>query len=161
MLNQINSFKQSKWMLIMLIYFAITFAAQLLALIQVTIRGPHLLQAMSLFKNRIHSGSACEFILRRHYVPGVHSFKFGMLGKEKWHLCPLVTYCSWIMSVAGKKMHTTKYTLNYKSLYVKSKQTQALSAPCGRAFPVKAGRTKLTTTAHKLYSVVLRHDVEM
>lgn len=43
MLIQINSFKQSKWMMIMLIYFAITFATQLLAPIQVTVRGPHLL----------------------------------------------------------------------------------------------------------------------
>lgn len=41
MLIQINSFRQTKWMMIMLIYFAITFATQLLAPVQVTIRGPH------------------------------------------------------------------------------------------------------------------------
>lgn len=158
---QINPFKQSKWMMIMLIYFAITFATQLLALIQVTVRGPHLLWAMSLFKNKICAGSACEFMLRRNYVPGVHSFKFGMLGKkEKLYLCPLVTVtglCLWQV----KKKRTTKHTLNYKSLYVESKATQASSAPWGRALPRKGGRAKLTTTAHKLYSVLLQHDVEM
>lgn len=160
MLIQINSFKQSKWMMIMLIYFAITFATQLLALIQVTVRGPHLLWAMSSFKNRIHAGSACEFILRRHYVPGVHSFKIGMLGKKgKWLLSPLVTYCYWTMSMAGKKRHTTKHTLKYKS-YMKSKPTQASSAPWGRVFPIKAGNAKLTTTAHKLYSALLQDTVE-